>query len=282
VRAAGEGGSSSDAHRDAVAALRTGTRHAVILGTLAQRHPAYSTLRALAAQLAQLTGASVGVLTEGANAAGAYLAGAVPHRDAGGLAAAESGMSARTMLETWLKAYVLLGSIDPANDFAADAGALKAADFVIAVTTHLPDALRAAAHVVLPIGCFAESAGTYVNLEGRWQSWQGAAKLPGESRPGWKVLRVLANLLGIQGNDFDSSEEVRDALKTACAERALPLSGSARGTAVANAGVNAAVNGQGKAAGAWMDIPAYQTDMLVRASEPLSKTKDGRLARSVL
>ncbi len=123
------------------------------------------------------------------------------------------------MLEVWLKAYVLFGGIDPANDLAAGSEALAAAELVVAVTTHLPDSLRAVAHVVLPIGAFAESAGTFVNAEGRWQSWAGAAKLVGESRPGWKVLRVLANLLNVPGIEFVSAEEVREAVRTLCGAR---------------------------------------------------------------
>jgi len=139
--------------------------------------------------------ASLGCITEGANAAGAYLAGAVPHRNPGGTPIPTAGLSARQMLDTPLKAYVLLGGIDPANDFGVDSAALASAELVVALTTHLPESLRGVVHVVLPIGSFAETSGTYVNAEGRWQSWAGAAKLPGESRPGWKVLRVLANLL---------------------------------------------------------------------------------------
>src|SRR6202043_88133 len=163
--------------------------------------------------------ASVGCITEGANAAGAYLAGAVPHREPGGAPAAAVGLSARAMLESALKAYVLFGSIDPASDLAVEPQALASALLVVAVTTHLPESLRSSAHVVLPVGTFAETSGTYVNAEGRWQSWAGASKLPGESRPGWKVLRVLANLLNLHGVDYDSSEEIRDALKALCGAR---------------------------------------------------------------
>ncbi len=155
------------------------------MGGLAQRHPAYSELKALAGILATLSGASVGVITEGANSAGAYLAGAVPHREPGGAASTSKGLSAHAMLgSSPLKAYVLFGGIDPANDLAAGSEALAAADLVIAATTHLPESLRAVAHIVLPIGSFAESSGTFVNAEGRWQSWAGAAKLVGDSRAG--------------------------------------------------------------------------------------------------
>ena len=264
-----------DTHRGVVAALSNGTRRAVILGTLAQRHPAYSELKALAAVLAQMCSASLGCITEGANAAGAHLAGAVPHRVPGGAPAGTAGLSARAMMESALKAYVLFGTVDPAADFAVDAQALGTAELVVAVTTHLPESLRSAAHVVLPIGSFAETSGTFVNAEGRWQSWAGAAKLLGEARPGWKVLRVLANLLNLHGIDYNSSEEVREALKAVCGTRIEPASGGVAG--------GTAASGQGQsAAGTWVDIPPYQGDALVRGSEALSKTKDGRMTRTVI
>jgi NADH-quinone oxidoreductase subunit G len=262
----------SDAHRASIAALTNGTRHAIILGTLAQRHPAYSQLKALASMLGELCGASVGCITEGPNSAGAYLAGAVPHREPGGAPTGAVGLSARAMMESALKAYVLFGGIDPSGDLSVESPALEGAELVVAITTHLPESLRATAHVVLPIGSFAETSGTYVNTEGRWQSWAGAAKLLGESRPGWKVLRVLANLLNIHGIDYVSSEEVRDALQTLCGNRVDPGAPVRAGTLL---------NGS-MPSGAWLDIPPYQSDVLVRGSEALAKTKDGRVARTVI
>jgi NADH-quinone oxidoreductase subunit G len=268
----------NDGHRAAAAVLAAGTRRAVILGSLAQRHPAYSELKALAGILAELTSASVGLVTEGANAAGAYLAGAVPHRQPGGAASESTGLSARAMLESPLKAYVLFGGIDPANDLGVGGDAFGAADLVVAATTHLSASLREVAHVVLPIGSFAESSGTFVNVEGRWQSWAGAARLVGDSRPGWKVLRVLANLLAIHGVDYISSDEIREALKETCGERLeLPVGGAAGAGPVGGAAP------QGPApSGRWVDIPPYQVDALVRGSEALSKTKDGHVTRDVI
>jgi NADH-quinone oxidoreductase subunit G len=278
----------NDGHRTILGALNHGTRHAIILGTLAERHPAYSEIKALAAVLANLCGASLGLIAEGANAAGGYLAGAVPHRESGGAPSAAVGLSARAMLENRLKAYLLFGGIDPANDLAGPPEALAGAGLVIAATTHLPEKLREVAHVVLPIGCFAEGSGTFVSAEGRWQSWPGAANLLGESRPGWKVLRVLANLLNIHGVDYTSSEEVRDALKTLCGARSIPLTGptsaAARGGERSGAGTTGARGAAPREApsGPWIDIPPYQLDVLVRGSESLAKTKDGHAARAVL
>jgi NADH-quinone oxidoreductase subunit G len=261
-----------DVHRELAAALLNGTRRAVILGSLAQRHPAYAELKALAAMLAELAGATLGMITEGPNSAGAYLAGAVPHREPGGAASAAPGLGARAMLEASLKAYVLFGAIEPGADLAVPADALADADMVIAATTHLPEAVARLVHVVLPIGSFAETSGTFVNAEGRWQSWAGAAKPVGESRPGWKVLRVLANLLNLQGFDYVSSEQIRDALQGLCAAAVPP----------ANAGPYPALGGARDAPEPWLDIPPYAGDALVRRSEALAKTKDGQLARVVL
>jgi NADH-quinone oxidoreductase subunit G len=281
-----KGAAVTDDHRSVAAVLAQGTRRAVLLGNLAQRHPAYSELKWLAGLLASLTGARLALLTEGPNAAGAYLAGAVPHRGPGGTPVGSPGLTARAMLESALKAYVLFGGIDPALDLGAGNEPLRGADLVVAATTHLPASLREVAHVVLPIGSFAESSGTYVNIEGRWQSWAGAAKPVGDSRPGWKVLRVLANLLAVPGVDYVSSEEVRESLRSVCGEGVTQPIGAAGTAGVGVAGGGAvnggAVNGGAVPAGPWIDIPPYQVDVLVRGSEALGKTKDGRLARDVI
>ncbi|HWS64578.1 MAG TPA: NADH-quinone oxidoreductase subunit NuoG [Steroidobacteraceae bacterium] len=280
-----KGATVTDDHRSVAAVLAAGTRRAVLLGNLAQRHPAYSELKRLAGQLASVTGARLGLITEGPNAAGAYLAGAVPHRQSGGTPAPSPGLAARAMMDSALKAYVLFGGIDPALDLGAGCEPLRTAELVVAATTHLPASLREVAHVVLPIGSFAESSGTYVNIEGRWQSWAGAAKLVGESRPGWKVLRVLANLLAVPGVDYISSEEIRESLRGVCGEGlTAPIGGGAAEGAAPGGGApgGAAINGGAEPSGPWIDIPPYQVDVLVRGSEALGKTKDGRLARVVI
>jgi len=261
-----------ETHRALAAALLTGERRAVILGQLAQRHPAYGELQFLAGLLAKIAGASVGFLTEGANSAGAYLAGVVPHRLPGARPATTPGLTASAMLAARLKAYVLFGAIDPALDLAGEVDALASAELVIAATTHLSDALRSCAHVVLPIGSFAETAGTFVNIEGRWQSWQSAAKLVGDSRPGWKVLRVLANMLNVPGIDYASAAEVLAALQSAGAAAPDAPARTAPLRPAAGLAANAA----------WIDLPPYQGDCLVRGSEALAKTRDGQLARVVL
>jgi len=255
-----------DAHRAAAAALLNGAKRAVWLGALALRHPAYADLRALAAAIAQVSGASFGVLAEGGNAAGAYLAGAVPHREAGGKNAPRAGLTARDMLQRPMKAYVLFGGVEPwVDSIDSDSSrSLSQSEFVVAITPFANDQLRQMAHVLLPIGTFAETSGTYVNLEGTWQSQRGAAEPVGESRPGWKVLRVLGNLLGLNGFEYQSSEDVREELGRLCdGTSMLAYQGSHR--------IPAAIP-----AGDVLDLSMYQVDALVRRAPSLQKTREGR------
>jgi NADH-quinone oxidoreductase subunit G len=254
-----------DGHRAIAAALAGGTTRAIWLGALAIRSAAYSDLRALASALAQVTGASFGVLAEGANAAGAFLAGVVPHRDVGGKSVVSPGLSAIEMLRRPLKAYLLFG-VEPWADAldSETAKVLREAELVIAITPYASETLREIAHMILPIGTFAETSGTYVNLEGIWQSQTGAAAPVGESRPGWKVLRVLGNLLNLPNCEYQSSEEVRDELRRLCGD-AQP--GGYKGAH--------RVNGT-PTANPLVDVNMYQVDPVVRRAGSLQKTREGR------
>jgi NADH-quinone oxidoreductase subunit G len=261
-------------HRAAAAALASGDKRAIWLGALALRHPCFADLRALAAALAQVTGASLGVLAEGANAAGAHLAGAVPHREAGGKPVSTAGLSAADMLARPLAAYLLLGGIEPWIDSPGSDAArtLGQAQLVVAVTPFASETLRKFAHVLLPAGTFAETSGTYVNLEGVWQSQTGAAASVGESRPGWKVLRVLGNLTGLAGFDYQSSEDVRAELATLVG---APTAYSAPAYSGAH---DVGQQGGTQTAQTVVDIPMYQIDALVRRAPSLQRTREGRTA----
>ncbi|MEP7248018.1 MAG: molybdopterin-dependent oxidoreductase, partial [Gammaproteobacteria bacterium] len=256
----------SDEHRAIATNLRSGEKRAVILGALALRNSAYADLRALASAIAQATGASFGVLAEGGNAAGAFIAGAVPHREAGGRAAANPGLSSAEMLSKALGAYVLFGGVEPWID-ALDsevARTLASSGFVVAITPFESAQLRDVAHVMLPIGTYVETSGTYVNLEGKWQSYAGAVAPLGEARPGWKVLRVLGNLLNLTGFEYQTSEDVREELRSAAGE---PATNSYAGTHTVNgAPVSVPV----------VDLNMYQSDALVRRAPSLQKTREGR------
>ncbi len=256
------------AHRSIAAALKAGQKRAVWLGALALRHPAYADLRAVAAGIAAATGATLGTLAEGGNAAGAYLAGAVPHRDAGGIRSATTGKSAREMLAAPQKVCLLFGGLEPwADGMGPDAvRALTGSSFVVAATPYADDTLKSVAHVLLPISTFVETSGTYINLEGLWQSFAGAAKPLGETRPGWKVLRVLGNLAGVANFDYQSSEEVREELRARCADI---VARSYEGTHEVKAG-GADVR--------VVDVPMYAIDAVLRRAPSLQRTREGKLA----
>jgi NADH-quinone oxidoreductase subunit G len=261
------GAQVNTAHRSIAAALKSGQKRAIWLGALALRHPAYADLRAVASGLAAATGATLGTLAEGGNAAGAYLAGAVPHRDAGGLAAAAAGKNARDMLAAAQKAYLLFGGTEPwADGLGTDAQrALAGADFVVAATPYADETLKSVAHVLLPISTFVETSGTYVNLEGLWQSFAGAARPLGEARPGWKVLRVLGNLANVGDFDYQSSEEVREELRARCADIAA---GSYQGAHE----VRAAAGNEARV----VDLPMYAVDAVLRRAPSLQRTREGK------
>jgi NADH-quinone oxidoreductase subunit G len=260
------GAQVNTAHRSIAAALKGGQKRAIWLGALALRHPAYADLRAVAAGIAGATGATLGTLAEGGNAAGAYLAGAVPHRHPAGIGNAAAGKNAREMLASSQKAYLLFGGTEPwADGLGIDAlRSLGAASFVVAATPYADNSLKSVAHVLLPIATFAETSGTYVNLEGLWQSFAGAARPLGEARPGWKVLRVLGNLAGLKDFDYQSSEEVREELRARCAD--VPAT-SYQGThEVSAAGGEARV----------VDVPMYAVDAVLRRAASLQRTREGK------
>ena len=207
-------------HQDIAKHLAEGEHSTVLLGTQAFMHPAFSSLCVLADLIARATRSRFGFLSEGANSAGAWLAGAVPHRGPSGTAAGEHGLHALDMVLQGRRAYLLLG-VEPELDCAAPAAAveaLEAAELVVAITPFRSPVMEHYAEVLLPVGPWTETAGTFVNAEGRWQSFQGVVAPRGEARPAWKVLRVLGNLCDVPGFDYLLVEEVRDELRQTVGE----------------------------------------------------------------
>jgi NADH-quinone oxidoreductase subunit G len=198
--------------------LKSSEHSVVLLGALAEQHPQAAALRTLAHMIAELSQSKCGRLTEGANTAGAWLAGVIPHRQAIGKAGTKIGLDVQAMLEKGLKAYLLLG-VEPEFDFANSVKvekALEKANFVVGLSPFKSAGMLKNADVILPIAPFSETSGTFVNVEGQWQSFNGVVPPLGEVRPGWKVLRVLGNLFDIAGFDYVSSEEVREECKKTC------------------------------------------------------------------
>jgi NADH-quinone oxidoreductase subunit G len=195
--------------------LKHGEQSSVLFGAFADGHPQASALRALSNFIAQETNSNFGMLARSGNTVGAWLSGAIPHRLPAGKLSASKGLNTREMLDTPRRVYVLF-NLEPEFDFSNSPAALEAmhsADFVIAFTPFIDESLQQYADVILPIATFAETDGTFVNAEGRWQSFGKAVSAPQEARPAWKVLRVLANKLGFDDVQYQTSEQVRDELK---------------------------------------------------------------------
>ena len=179
--------------------LLSGDRKAILLGNAAAHHARASSLLVLANWIAVQTGATVGYLTEAANTVGAQVAGALPGYD---------GLNAGQMLTGGLKAALLLNTEPVFDSAAGEQAALHLAKADMVVTLSPFKANMAFSDVLLPIAPFTETAGTFVNAEGRVQSFHAVVRPVGETRPAWKVIRVLANLLGLPGFDFESTQDV--------------------------------------------------------------------------
>lgn len=257
----------TERHQRLVEALRAATNSAVFLGQLSQRHPDFALIEFLAGELCQATGSTLGYITEGANAAGLALAGALPHRTVAGARRESAGATAAQMLASPPSVLVLHG-LEIEADCADGQRALDAcrqARSVVALTSYLTDAIRGVARVVLPLAGFAEHSGTYVNGEGRWQSFDAVAKPVGNARPGWKILRMLGTRIGVPGFNFASSEVVRDEVRKACEG---VLSDAASRPRVAPAATIA----DDALPLAALDVPIYQVDALVRRAVSLQRT----------
>lgn len=186
----------------------------ILLGALAHNHPHASTIRRKAQQLAQKHNAILGYITEGANTSGAWLAGCVPHRGPYGDNITPAGHDITQMIQENLKAYLLL-NIEPEYDCANAEHVIKAlqsAQSVIYLTAYKSENLLNTATVLLPLSPYAETSGSYINIEGRVQSFNAVTPSVGESRPAWKILRVLGNLFKLAGFDYTDSESIRDEL----------------------------------------------------------------------
>lgn len=257
------------------AALTEGHQAHVLLGAEAMASPSFSTLRALAGWIARITDARLGYLPTGANASGAWLAGCVPHRGVGGTAA-ETGANVCAMLDEGRDVFLLAG-LDPERDFADPRLALRALDgarLVVAMNAFAGRDLETVADVMLPVATGFETSGTLVNVEGRWQSFNGAARAPGEVRPGWKVWRVLGNLLNVQGMNYLESREIRDELRQQLPDEEFSTQIDLR---LVHVETPAETDGLTR-----MQVSGlYSCDPLVRRAPPLQDSPEGRRADSV-
>ncbi|WP_321950496.1 NADH-quinone oxidoreductase subunit NuoG [Burkholderia cenocepacia] len=257
------GVTASPAAQAVAQSLANGERRAVLLGNVAVRHPQFAKLHAVAQWIADNTGATFGFLTEAANTVGAHVVGALP---------GEGGLNAREAFAQPRKGYVLL-NVEPEFDTADPAQALAAlnqAEMVVVMSPfkHGLDY----ADVLLPVAPFTETAGTFVNAEGTVQSFNGVVRPLGDTRPAWKVLRVLGSLLGLPNFEYETAEEVRVAA-LGDAGVASRLSNQTS-VAPARAAANVANGGFERLA----DVPIYHADALVRRAGALHLTAAAKAA----
>jgi NADH-quinone oxidoreductase subunit G len=245
----------------------------VVTGNLAVSHPQYSALRALSVTIAENTGAKCGSLVESANSAGAWLAGAIPHRQAAGEQIEKAGKNVGEMLSAALKMVILL-DVEPefdCEDPQQAMSAMKKAECVVAITPYASESLKSYADILLPAASFAETSGSFVNAEGSWQSFTGAAPSLGDARPAWKVLRVLGNVLDVEGFDYVSSQQVRDEL-----QQAVNAASDHAGTELMQLYQRQKVgNGLQRIS----EVAMYCTDSLVRRATALHKSGDEEAVR---
>lgn len=204
--------------------LKNAPKGLIISGAEAQSHPEATTIRALCSAIAAQTQASLATMTNGANSAGAWIAGAIPHRKAAGENVDSVGLNAATLFSDQRAAYVLM-NVEPEHDLIHSAkalAALNAADFVVSLSPFMSAVQAEIADVLLPIAPFTETDGTFVNVEGRWQSFSAASPPFADVRPGWKVLRVLGNLFELKGYEYVCATEVKEECQKLLAQVKAP------------------------------------------------------------
>ena len=256
-------GTATDKAKAIAKALMSGSeRHAILLGNAAAHHANASTLLAIANWIGEATGATVGYLTEAANTVGAQLVNAMP---------GEGGLNAGQMLSGGLKAAILLNN-EPEFDSAAGraaSGALGQAEMVVTLSPFKTN--MEFSDVLLPVAPWTETPGTFVNAEGRVQSFHAVVKPLGDTRPAWKVLRVLGNMLGLQGFDYESAQDVLvDARSAHDAQQPFVQGGLLSNKASAAIDMNVRAGKPATAA-------IYQLDSIVRRAPSLQLTADARV-----
>ncbi|MBS3935461.1 MAG: NADH-quinone oxidoreductase subunit G [Sulfuritalea sp.] len=246
--------------RKIAASLVAGQNAGILLGNFAQQHPQAATLQRLAQQLAILLGAKYGFIGEAANSVGGHVARACPQ---------QGGRNAARLVAEPRKAYLVLGAepeLDCA-DGAAALAALKQAASVIVLSPFKSAAALEYADCLLPVSPFTETSGTFVNTEGRVQSFYAAAQPLGETRPAWKVLRVLGNLLEQAGFDYETSEQVRDEVLGGKPEFVAGLDNAVKAGAL---DLSSSSSGIQRIA----EVPIHFADPLARRAPSLQATQD--------
>jgi len=262
-----EGFKLEDEHSAIAKSLLDGSSSAIFVGIQSLASPWLSLIQEFCEAIAGMSDSSLGYLSPMANSAGACLAGSLPHRQTAGGEASIGGQHARAMIDS--KHSVFLGfGINPGLDIGNGSLVRQLAqnnDFIIAVNSHGNDFIEENADLILPLASFTETSGTFVNVEGLWQSFGGCVQPPGESRQGWKILAALGQLLLPGDFDYEDSSAVRDEVRELCREVTLDNF----------CGIQSSENklpGKPRSIQKISMVPIYATDELLRLSKPLQAT----------
>lgn len=257
----------SEISRTMAAKLLQADASAIFVGEHGMGHPDAAQVRALVQLIGRLSKSKVGFLTSGANGAGAWLTGCVPHRGSAGATVEKPGLTAQQFLgDQAVRGYFILNTepeFDCAQAYAA-IQALESAGLVVCLTPFSTPAMESYADFILPIAPFTETAGTFVNAEGKWQSYADITVPHQDAKPAWKVLRVIANFLELDGFDYKTVHEVQFDIKhqvEKMAEHKVAAVSVKSVAAQAEAGLYRLAP--------W---PMYRVDNLVRRSKPLQQT----------
>ncbi len=239
----------------------------VFIGAIAEAHPQASALRAMGNFISNHTNTNFGILPQAGNSAGAWLCGMLPHRLPAGAPSRNRGLTVAEMLAQPRQVLVLF-NLEPEFDFASAPAAVQAvqeAEFVVMFSPYATESMQDYADVILPIATFAETEGTYVNAEGRWQTVSKAVAPPGQARPAWRVLRVLANTLGFEEFSYQSSQQVLEEIRVQFEQET---------TFESNLYELRDVNTQATRGGVYRvsGTPVYAVDNIVRRADSLQKT----------
>ncbi|MDH5357636.1 MAG: NADH-quinone oxidoreductase subunit NuoG [Gammaproteobacteria bacterium] len=249
--------------------LSNATQGMLFVGSLAVTHPQAATIKALTNLIAKLSHSRLIVLPT-ANSMASAIASALPYVSTAQQSANSVGLDAQQSWQQTLPSYVLFGvepELDCANPVLAQQS-LQQASFVVSMNSYVSDTMLTYADVILPIASFAETSGTFIGVDGQWQSFTGAVTAKGESRPGWKVLRVLANVAKLNDFDYVSSQDVRDDVQDQIKAT----------QAIDKASYIPTKQNVDVALMVISEVPMYQSDSVVRRSSALQQTPNNQRA----
>ena len=264
----------NESHRAIARSLMDADNAALIVGIQALANPQLSLLQEICEAITAASGATLGYLSLSANSAGACLAGATPHRAAAGVAVEQAGENAAEILGAQHK-LLMTFAINPFLDTNSVAQLADNNENVIAISSFDNDFIQHQADLVLPLSSVLETSGSYVNVEGLWQSFNGCVRARGESRQGWKILAALGQVLQPGEFDYEDSSVVRNELKTLCSDVALSNICGIESSAKALPAAAAAIQKIGVA-------PIYASDDMARLSAALQLTPLMKMQSAVL